>query len=94
VLIFAAEYKRYNIMPTKIPATKKGVRGWFLHLVIFIIGVTFFWVLCYYGKTEWTYPWPVWIDLAWSLALIGHACLIWGSFADKSYDEWRRQTQN
>ena len=70
-------------MPKKIKATKKGVRGWFIHLLIFIIGVTLMWYFCYHGKDGWVYPWPSWFTAAWSLTVIAHACLVWSNYSDE-----------
>lgn len=81
-------------MPKKLAATKKGVRGWFIHLLIFIIGIFSLWYICYHGKDGWVYPWPAWITAAWGLAMVSHACLVWSSYEDKSYNEWHEQTLN
>lgn len=81
-------------MPAKIPPTKKDVRAWFLHLIIFLVVNAILWVVCFSGKEGWVYPWPAWITAAWSLLVIGHASLVWANHEDKAYDEWKRQTVN
>ena len=81
-------------MPKRIPPTKKAVSGWFLHLVIYLVGITILWFICFHGKEGWVYPWPAWITAAWGLAVISHACMVWASHQDKAFDEFRRQTLN
>jgi hypothetical protein len=81
-------------MPKKIPATGKQVRGWFLHLVVFLIVNAILWYICYAGKEGWQYPWPIWITSAWGLLVVGHACMIWANYSDHAYEEWVRQTKN
>ena len=81
-------------MPKRKAATKKGITGWVIHLIIFAVGIFLMWFFTYHGKTGWVYPWPSWITAAWGLAVIAHACLVWSNYEDKSYDEFHRQTLN
>lgn len=81
-------------MPKKIPASKKQVSGWLIHLVIFAIVNAVLWYICYNGKEGWVYPWPAWITAAWALMVVGHACMIWSDYEDKGMDEWKRQAAN
>lgn len=81
-------------MPKKIAPTKKAVRGWFLHLVVFLIINAILWFICFSGKEGWVYPWPAWITAAWGLLVIGHASLNWAHHEDEAYDEWKRQTMH
>lgn len=81
-------------MPKKIPHTKKAVRNWMLHLLVFLVGNAILWYICYAGAEGWVYPWPAWITAAWGLTVVGHACLVWSNYEDKYYQEWVEQTKN
>lgn len=81
-------------MPKKIPAAGKQVRNWGLHLVIFLVVNAILWYVCFHGKTGFVYPWPAWITAAWGLTIIAHACLVWGNYEDRGFNEWSRQAQN
>lgn len=81
-------------MPKRIPSTSKSRRNWFLHLLVFIIGNAIMWTMTYAGAEGWVYPWPAWPVAAWSLLVIGHACLVWYNYEDKNYDKWVKETQN
>lgn len=83
-----------TIMPKKIPSTRKQVSGWVIHLLVFLVVNAILWYICFHGKTGFVYPWPAWITAAWALMVIGHACLVWGSYEDAGYDEWQRQAEN
>ncbi len=81
-------------MPAKMKTSGKQVRGWVMHLLVFLVVNAILWFITFNGKTGFVYPWPAWITAAWGLLMIGHACLVWASYEDKGYDEWQRQAQN
>lgn len=81
-------------MPKRIPATKKEVKGWFLHLLVFIVVNAILWYITYAGTHGFVYPWPIWITSAWLLGVVGHASIVWATHEDKAHDEWWRQVRN
>lgn len=81
-------------MPKRIPATKKSISRWIIHLVIFLVVNAALWFICFNGKEGWVYPWPIWITAAWGLTMIAHASVVWASHEDRAHDEFHRQTLN
>lgn len=81
-------------MPARIPARKKQVSYWILHFIIFAVVMAILWYICYHGTSGFVYPWPIWINLAWGLSVIAHACLIWANHDDPKLTEWERQAAN
>ncbi len=81
----------------KIPPTAAQKRGFFIHLVIFIIGVVAMFMI-HAGQEKaagtWVYPWHAWPVAAWALAIIGHMCALWTTYEDKGLTEFNRMVEN
>lgn len=82
-------------MPQKIKPTGRQKSMFYLHAVIYAIGVIIM-VMIHHkqGEHHWAYPWHAWIIAAWGLALIGHGCAVFLSYEDKGHEDYRRQEQN
>jgi len=79
-------------MPKKVKPTGRQKSLLLLHTVIYAIVTAL--CLTMYDKGangKWVYPWPAWTVAAWGLFLIGHMCLVYTSYEDKGWDEYRRQ---
>ena len=81
-------------MPKKIPVVRKQVSYWILHFIVFLIVNAILWYVCFHGKVGFVYPWPAWINAAWGLWVIGHACIVWASYEDTGYNRWLRESKN
>ncbi|MBS1645139.1 MAG: 2TM domain-containing protein [Bacteroidetes bacterium] len=81
----------------RIKATGRQKTIFFVHLLIYAIGVTAMFMI-HAGQEKaaqgWVYPWHSWFVAAWSLAVIGHFCTLVSSYEDPGMEEYRRQTQN
>ena len=80
-------------MPTKIKPTGKQVSMLIVHFIVFLIGSA---AMLYmydpnHGHGKWVYPWPAWTVAAWGLCFIGHFCIVYTSYEDEGYAEYRRQ---
>lgn len=82
-------------MPQKIKPTGRQKSMFFLHTIIYAIGVIIM-VMIHHkqGEHHWAYPWHAWIIAAWGLSLIGHGCAVFLSYDDKGHDDYRRMEQN
>lgn len=82
-------------MPQKIKPTGRQKSMFFLHVVIYAIGVIAM-VMIHHkqGEHHWAYPWHAWIIAAWGLSLIGHGCAVYTSYEDKGHEDYRRQETN
>jgi 2TM domain len=78
-------------MSKKIKPTGKQVSMLMVHAVVFTIA-TVASLMMYQGKsTHWVYPWPAWSIAAWGLIWIGHFCIVFMSYEDAGYAEYRQQ---
>lgn len=82
-------------MPRKIVPTASQKRNFVIHCIVFAIA-TVIMVMIHrkQGEHHWAYPWHAWIIAAWSLALLGHCCATFASYADRGMDEYQRQQRN
>ena len=84
-------------MANKILPTSRQKSIFFIHLIVFAIGVTVMFLI-HAGQEKaakaWVYPWHAWPVAAWGLAVIGHWCALWTQSHDPAMDEFNRQTQN
>lgn len=82
-------------MHRKIVPTAGQKRGFFLHCLVFAIGVIIM-VMIHHkqGELHWAYPWHAWIIAAWALSLLGHGCTVFTSYEDPGHAEYTRQENN
>ena len=79
-------------MSNKVQATGKQKSMLMLHTVVFAIVTAITWLTYDKGANgHWAYPWPAWTTAAWGLFLLGHFCIMFSSFEDKGYTEYRQQ---
>lgn len=78
-------------MPKKIKPTGKDKSMLLLHCVIYAVVVSITWLTYDKHTGHWAYPWPAWTTAAWSLALLGHFCIVFMSYEDKGYTTYRHQ---
>jgi hypothetical protein len=78
-------------MSKKIKPTGKDKSMLALHFVIFAVATAASWLLYDKHDGHWAYPWPAWTTAAWALALLGHYCIVFMSYEDKGYTDYRKQ---
>jgi hypothetical protein len=78
-------------MPKKVKATGKQISMLLVHLAVFAVACVIMWSTYSKGAHGWAYPWPAWITAAWGLCLLGHYCIVFKSYDDPAYGEYRRQ---
>ena len=80
------------VMSKKIPATGKQKSMLMIHAVIFAIITAISWMTYDKGSNgHWAYPWPAWTTAAWALGLLGHYCIVFKSYEDRGFQEYREQ---
>ncbi|MBS1615715.1 MAG: 2TM domain-containing protein [Bacteroidetes bacterium] len=78
----------------RIIPTAAAKRNFFIHAVIFVIGVV---TMVMMHKSEmkaqggWAYPWHAWVIAAWSLGIVGHMCALWTSYEDPGMLKYERE---
>lgn len=79
-------------MSKKIKATGKQNTMVILHIVAFTIVTILSWMLYDKGANgHWAYPWPAWTTATWALFVLGHLCIVYRSYEDPGYAEYRHQ---
>ena len=79
-------------MPRKVQATGKQKSMLMLQFVVFAIATAISWMTYDKGANgHWAYPWPAWTTAAWALCMLGHFCVVYRSYDDPGYLEYRKQ---
>ena len=79
-------------MSKKVKATSKQKSMLLLHILIFTIITVISWMTYDKGSNgHWAYPWPAWTTAAWALFVLGHYCMVYKSYDDPGYLEYRQQ---
>lgn len=78
-------------MLKKVKPAGKQISMLLLHAAIFGVATAASWMMYDPKNGHWAYPWPAWTTAAWALTLLGHFCVVFTSYEDHGYDEYRKQ---
>ena len=78
-------------MSKKVSATGKQKSMLMMHTELFAIVTAITWMVYDKGAHGWAYPWPAWTTAAWGLFLLGHFCIVYSSYEDAGYTNYRKQ---